>query len=174
MILKSITSWLGSQGYHRPSRSSPGPLLMSSRSRRPPSLIDGASICIKKNPQCIPIEISSMACTTPCYPSSRCGQVKATHKKQCFQSSFLQCSKEGFMQFLSSFRQSAVDAHWDAFVSDSHLILTSLLFLPKQIWPCKFKLLHSTPLQKFNLVWSTSLFSILWASTSKRVCIHPL
>lgn len=163
MVLNSITSWLCSQGYHRPSHSSPGPLLMSSRSSRPPSsLIDGASICIKKHPQHIP-NIFLIACVTPHYPSSRCWQVEVTRKKQCFQSSFLQFSKEGFIQFLCSIRQSAVDAHWDTFMLDSPLILTGLLLFPKQIWLCKFKPLFGVEHKP----------SILPASTSKEsVFIH--
>lgn len=59
--------------------------------------------------------------------------------RKCFQSSFLLSSKEGFRWFLSSPTQSVADVHWEAFMLDSPLILTSLLLLPKQIWMCKFK-----------------------------------
>ena len=70
-----------------------------------------------------------------------------------------QFSEGGFIPFPSLIRQSTVDAHRDAFMLDPLLIMPSK--------PGSANSSH-------YLVWSTSLSSILPASTSKRICIHPL
>ena len=164
MILNSITSWLCSQGYHRPSHSSPGPLYSWAANPADhllwlmgPAFESKNINTFQRSPRLlVPHRV------TPPADVNR----SVAHKKQCFQSSFLQFSKEGFIQFLSLIRQSAVDAHWDTFMLDSPLILTSLLLNPKQIWFCKFKPLFGAEHKPFFHLTSRYFQKSLYSFTA--------
>lgn len=151
MISNSIISWLCSQGYHRPSYSSLGPLYSWAGDRADHILWFAGSVHKSKK--------YSLK-TFPDLFDCLC-HITLIFKKMLAGESNSQETVFSVMKLLSvvwrglhiiHFLDQAVcsNARWDAFILAPPLILTSLLLLPKQNWLFEFKSLFGVEYKFFT------------------------